>query len=61
MICGSTGKKLLAKARMILISSVTLPEEKLGAVPNGLSTDSDVAKRFAPYPSLFFCLPFFLK
>nr|XP_034919584.1 endoplasmin homolog isoform X1 [Populus alba] len=45
MICGSTGKKLLAKARMILISSVTLPEEKLGAVPNGLSTDSDVAKR----------------
>ncbi|KAJ7005786.1 hypothetical protein NC653_005192 [Populus alba x Populus x berolinensis] len=46
MICGSTGKKLLAKARMILISSVTLPEEKLGAVPNGLSTDSDVAKRF---------------
>jgi len=48
LICGFTGQKLHAKAEDDSDSLVDPPkvEEKLGAVPNGLSTDSDVVKRF---------------
>lgn len=49
------GPKLHANAEADSDKLVDPPkiEDKLGAVPHGLSTDSDVAKRFA-YP--FFCM-----
>ena len=45
----SPGRKLHANAEGDSEELVNPPkvEEKIGAVPNGLSTDSDVAKRYA--------------
>ena len=47
-ICGGSGRKLQANAEGSSDELVDPPkvEEKIGAVPNGLSTDSDVVKRF---------------
>lgn len=44
----SLGRKIHANAEGDSEELVNPPkvEEKIGAVPNGLSTDSDVAKRF---------------
>lgn len=44
---GCTGRKIHANAEVDSDAPVDPPkvEEKIGAVPNGLSTDSDVAKR----------------
>lgn len=42
-----TGRKIHANAEVDSDAPVDPPkvEEKIGAIPNGLSTDSDVAKR----------------
>lgn len=46
---GCTGRKIHANAEADSDAPVDPPkvEDKIGAVPNGLSTDSDVAKRFS--------------
>lgn len=48
VILASLGRKIHANAEADSEELVNPPkvEEKIGAVPNGLSTDSDVAKRF---------------
>ena len=48
VILASLGQKIHANAEADSEELVNPPkvEEKIGAVPNGLSTDSDVAKRF---------------
>lgn len=47
LFCFFSGRKLQANAEANSDEVVDPPkvEEKIGAVPNGLSTDSDVAKR----------------
>ena len=47
-VLASPGRKLHANAEGDSEELVNPPkvEEKIGAVPNGLSTDSDVAKRY---------------
>lgn len=54
-ICGCSGRKLHASAEGSSDELVDPPkvEEKIGAVPNGLSTDSDVVKRFVKLDSSF--------
>lgn len=43
------GRKIYANAQVDSDASADPPkvEEKIGAVPNGVSTDSDVVKRFS--------------
>lgn len=56
---GSLGRKIQANAEVDSDAPVDPPkvEEKIGAVPNGLSTDSDVVKRFAVlYSIALLCL-----
>lgn len=52
----SVGRKIQANAEGDSEDLVNPPkiEDKIGAVPNGLSTDSEVAKRFA------YCLCFLI-
>lgn len=56
-IYGIVGRKLQANAEEDSQNPVDPPkvEEKLGAVPHGLSTDSDVAKRLDFFFFNFLC------